>query len=156
MTQYQELKELGLRLGEALGKLFMFSLLTFPGAAIFATGFLGLFNYSSYWPDPSIWATGFFPYWVIATASVFLSGRKWFLVSCGFFIVGTLFMVVAVQYQWSNLIPRGIKENALFGPAPVVLAYLFAFISVPIATALWVYANHKMRKSELPSENVTQ
>ncbi len=146
MTKLHDLKELGMRVEEILANVFMFSLLTFPGAAIFASGFLGLFNYDSDWPDPAIWATGFFPFWVIAVAAVFLSGRMWFLVSCGFFITGTLFMLVTVQYQWTSLTPADVKDNALWGNAHVVLAYLFTFVSVPTALGLGIYAYHKMQR----------
>ena len=144
------LQELGKRVEEILGNIFLLSFLTFSGAALFATGFLGLFNYGSDWPDPAIWATGFFPYWTISTAILITSGRWWFVVSCGLFIAGTLFMMVAVQYQWTNLTPADVKSNALFGNAHLVLAYLFTLVSLPTAIALAIYAVYKANKPQPP------
>ncbi len=62
-------------------------------------------------------------------------------------------MIVAVQYQWTNLTPEDVKSNALFGNAHLVLAYLFTLVSVPIAIALAIYAAYKIQKSRPPMKS---
>ena len=153
MLKKSGLWELGRRSEEILGNVLLLSFLAFLGAVLFATGFLGLFNYGSEWSDPAIWATGFFPYWIISIAIAFTGGRWWFVVSCGLFIAGTLFMIVAVQYQWTNLTPEDVKSNALFGNAHLVLLYLFTLVSVPIAIALAIYTAYKIQKSRPPMKS---